>query len=219
MFELPSTKARLKKAEDKAIKIGQKDRRDAAKVRLSVHLPNSALEQFDPALRGILYGKGSPGEKAMRQAKVEGMEEVTDFPSLTRTGQNLMTLNWGEEQTGCELVIDYGAGKGSDIVLREGTTKSFKISLQEGGSVKVDFTVHAPTDGLSNEVLGKLHRLHETDVTITLKGPQIDQTSIDDVDTKPAGGGNVVTPIAALAGSVKREVDAANKPGSGKATA
>lgn len=228
MFTLPqSTKAKLQKIDDKAIKVGQKDSRPASILSLSVHLPNSALDMFGPGLRELLYGKGSPGEKALKQAKIEGVDEISDLPSLTRTGQNLLTLNWGEEQSGCNLVVDYGTGDAkSNIALKNGTTNGFKISLQEGGSVKIGFRFHAPVDHLGAEALGRLHLMHQRDVKITLVGPEVDQADIEDDDQDEGGsstppavksrrGGTVLTPIQALKNAEK--TGAAN--GSGKAAA
>lgn len=205
MFKLDTpTRAKLQKVDDKAIKVGQKDTKPAVILELSVHLPNSALEAFDPALRTLLYSKGNPGDKAMKQAKIEGIEEVSDLPALTRTGQNLASLSWGEEQSGCSLVIDYGTGDDrSNLTLKDGTTKKFRITLQDGGSVKIGFHFHAPVDTMSAEQLGKLHLMHQREVKIVLTPPKIEQADFvdeDDDSPTPTGGG-VVTPIQALAGA------------------
>lgn len=191
MFELKeSTKAKLKEAKDKAIKVGQKDLRDATMITLEHVLPNTALALFDPALRAILYGKGSPGEKSKKQARIEGLDMVQDLPALTQTGSALATLNWTKEQSGCTLTVERGLGDElSNLVFRDGTVKDVKLSLLEGGALRVRYKFHAPTDHLSEEQLGKLHRMHQRDVKVVLTGPQVDdsQGQIEDqADGDPA---------------------------------
>jgi hypothetical protein len=216
MFELKEpTSAKLKKAEDKAIKIGQKDLRAAALITLEHTLPNTALEMFDSELRQIFYGPGSPGEKGRKQAKFDGMDMVQDRPALTPTGQALATLNWGKEQTGCTLSIDQGTGgERANLTFKDGTFKDAKVSLLEGGAVKVRYKFHAPVDHLTASQLGQLHLLHQRDVKVTLTGPDVDgQTDIEDDEgggAAPDTGGGVpaakksgrrgstVTPIQAL---------------------
>lgn len=219
MFELKEpTSGKLKKAEDKAIKIGQKDLRAAALITLEHTLPNTALEMFDGELREIFYGPGSPGEKGRKQSKFEGMDMVQDRPALTATGQALATLNWVKEQTGCTLTIDQGVGDGrANLTLKDGTVKDTKVSLLEGGALKVRYKFHAPVDHLSAAQLGQLHLLHQHDVKVTLLGPQVDdsQTDVEDDEqpgaeagstppaTKGRRGGKTLTPIAALAKAAK----------------
>lgn len=217
MFELKQqTKAKLQKTDDKALKLGQKEHRPAVIVNLSVTLPNSALEMFDVALRAVLYGKGDPGAKQRKQSQFEGMDMVTDLPSLTKTGQRMSHLNWGEEQTGCTLTVDYGLGdERANIVLRDATTKDFKISLNEGGAIKVGFRVHAPVEHLSAEQLGRLHLMHQRDVKIVLEGPTVDQQQNieqggdEAEELQPPPAGNVNTPEKALAKAIGQH--AANK--------
>lgn len=187
MFELKEpTSGKLKKAEDKALKLGQKDLRAAALITLEHTLPNTALEMFDGELREIFYGPGSPGEKNRKQSKFEGMDMVQDRPALTPTGQALATLNWGKEQTGCTLTIDQGVGDShTNLVLKDGTVKDTKVSLLEGGAVKVRYKYHAPVDHLSAAQLGQLHLLHQRDVKVILLGPQVDEQK--DIEDGQAG--------------------------------
>lgn len=214
MFQLPDpTQAKLKEARDKGIKIGQRDLRHATCMLLEHVLPNTALEMFDPELRAILYGPGSPGEKVRKQKVLEGLDMVQDLPALTLTGAALATLNWTKEQSGCELTVKYGTGSDrSNLTFKDGTVKDVKLSLLEGGAVKVRYKYHAPDDHLTNDQLGQLHKMHQRDVTITLTGPQVDDSQQDIEDgasgeepagTPPPAGkrrrtGNALTPIKAL---------------------
>lgn len=193
------TRGKLQQVADKAIKVGQKDTKPAVIVTIAARLPNSALSMFDPALREILYSKAVPGEKARKQAQIEGIDEVSDRPALSATGAAIASIPWGKEQSGCVMTIDYGTGdERSNIVLKDGTAKGFKVALEEGGAINVRFQLHAPVDAMSAEQLGRLHLLHQRDVKFTLVGPKVEQSDIEDEDDVPAGGGSVVTPITAL---------------------
>lgn len=201
MFQLPQpTKAKLKKVEDKAIKVGQKDLRPAVLVTHETVLPNTALEMFGADLRSTFYGKGSPGAKGRKQAQLEGVDMVEDLPALTDTGAAVSELHWHKEQTGCTLTIDYGAGgERSNITLKDGTLmKRARLQLLEGGAIKITHRFHAPVEHLSAEQLGQLHLMHQRDVKITLHGPTIDdsQQVIGDAGGAEGddGGGEVVTP-------------------------
>lgn len=202
MFELKEpTRAKLRKVDDKAIKVGQKDTKLAAIFTLMVRMPNAALEMFDPALRAILYSAATPGEKVRKQAQIEGVDAVSDMPALTPTGSAIATIPWGKEQTGCTLAIEYGTGK--PILLPESTAKNFKITLEDGGAIKVNFQVHAPVEHLTAEQGWALHKMHQRDVKLTLVGPTINQADVEDEDTRPTTGGTV-TPLTALAAADKR---------------
>jgi hypothetical protein len=201
MFVLDQpTKAKLHKSDDKSIKVGQKDTKDAVIVNYMAVLPNTILDVLDPSgnLRAALYRQASAAEKAKRkQGSLDGVEEATE---LTETGVAIGTLPWSQEQTGCTLTIEHGLGGKSNLILKDGTSKTKKVALQEGGSVKVYAQFHAPTDHFSDEVLGKLHRLHQKEVKLLLEGPKVEQLDVEDEggSTAPAGTGNVVTPIKAL---------------------
>jgi hypothetical protein len=198
-FKTP-TRGKLRKIDGKNIEVG-KNSKLAQILTLMVRLPNSALEMFDPALRTILYSAASPGEAKRKQAQIEGVDAVSDMPALTATGSAIATIPWGKEQTGCTLTIERGAGDSSAIVLPEAVAKNFKITLEEGGSIKLNFQVHAPVEHLTPVQGWALTNMHQRDVKITLVGPTVAQLAIeDDADTElPAGAkGTVVSPITAL---------------------
>ncbi len=199
MFQLQGHKVRVMKIEPKKVKIGEGDR-DGIQITIKARLPNSALEMFDAtgALRHALYAAGNPGEKAMKQAKIDGVDAVSDTPALTSTGAAIKTIPWHTEQSGCTLTIDYGAGGKSNIVLEEGTTKQTTIKLLEGGTIEAKTMFHGPTDKLKEDQLGKIHRLHQKDVKVDLAGPSIDQQQLEEGDGAAPAAGSKVTPIGAL---------------------
>lgn len=206
MYRLTTpTKARLHEIKNKRIKLGQKGSKDGITINYMTVQSNTFLDVLDPSggLRKALYRQASAAEKAKikPQAGLEGME-VTDTPELTEAGKAIGAMPWVQEQTGCTFTIDYGVGGKSNLTVREATSTTQKVTLQEGGSVKVYAQIHGATDYMSDEQFGKLHRLHQSDPKVTLVGPQLDgQVDVEDGDddkATPTGGG-VVTPIAALA--------------------
>lgn len=193
MFELKDrTKAKMLSCADKAIKAGQTDTKPGVIVRVAVELSNDGLNIFDTSLLPLLYEKSG---KAAKQPGLEGIE----LPDLSRTGEKIAVIQWGEEQTGCSLLVDMGTGGKSNITLKDGTAKKYKIMLRQGG-IKVEFSYHASVDYLSAEQLGRLHLLHQHDVWITMLGPKLDQLQLagDQVVT-----GKKLTPEEAFAGSTQ----------------
>lgn len=219
---LTPTRAKFIEAKAKNLKIGEKDSRDGISIKLAMNLPNTALAMFDPALREVLYGAGSPGGKQRKQAELDGVEPASDRPALTRTGQHLRRWAWDEKQTGCTLTVDKGVG---GIVLSEGTVQGLVVSLNEGGTIRVQLEFHAPVDHLTPEQGWNLSKTRKQEVNITLAGPQVDQQDLEEEEddgeagaTPPAGkgrrGGTAITPIEAL-----KKADKAANSGQGKAAA
>jgi hypothetical protein len=195
MFQIPQpTTAKLVEAKSKYLQLGEKDGRDGISIKFSVNLPNSALAMFDPALREVLYGAGSPGAKQSKQAALDGVEPVTDRPALTRTGQHLHRWTWDDTQTGCTLFIDAGR---MPVELKDGTVKGMVVTLNEGGTIRVQFEFHAPVDHLTPEQGWNLAKTRKQEVTITLEGPAVNQLQADIEDEEEGE-----TPESALAGSL-----------------
>lgn len=206
MFQLPiPTRAKFIQATAKNLKIGEKDSRDGISIKLALNLPNTALTMFDPALREVLYGAGSPGEKQRKQAELEGVDPATDRPALTRTGQHLRRWAWDEKQVGCTLTVDKGVG---GIELPEGTVQGLVVSLNEGGTIRVQMEFHAPVDHLTPEQGWNLSKTRKQEVNITLTGPKVAQGEIaddEDQDDDAPTGGSVVTPIQALTSAAAKD--------------
>lgn len=210
------TKAKFIQATAKFLKIGDKDGRDGISIKLAINLPNTALSMFDPALREVLYGAGSPGEKQRKQAELDGVEPASDRPALTRTGQHLRRWAWDEKQTGCTLTVDKGVG---GIELSEGTVQGLVVSLNEGGTIRVQLEFHAPVDHLTPEQGWNLSKTRKQEVNITLVGPQVEQADIEDEDgdagsePAPARGRRKQTAITPIEALKKADKAAANTEG------
>lgn len=197
---------KLTKVEPFAIKLGQKQTLPAAKLRVMVTGPNKLLEQFDPALRAYLYEKAKAD--AVTQKTLDGIEVVSDLPTLREPGAKLGALKWDDEQTGCTFTIDHGIGGESNIVLRDCKASNWKIVPLDGGSVQVFFSLH--TGELGRDTLGDLDVLHQQDVRFELQAPEPAPAGdlIQDDEGTPAPG-EEYTPEKALADSVAEKGTAA----------
>lgn len=185
-FELiGKTRAKLCKVENQSKKMGQKELLPAIKIRIMATVPNTVLEMFDPTLRAFLYEKTAPSDKEQKQ--LEGIEVVTDMPQLRQAGVKLGALHWEDEQTGCTLVIDFGLGGDSNIVLGDCKVDNFKLVPKDGGTTQVFFTLFS-TD-VDRETLGDIGMLHQHEVEIELSAPKVaQQQALPETEATPAKG-------------------------------
>jgi hypothetical protein len=193
------TRAKLCKVENQSKKMGQKELLPAVKIRVMATVPNTVLEMFDPSLRSFLYEKNGQGAKEQKQ--LEGVEVVTDLPQLRQAGVRLGALHWTDEQTGCKLVIDYGMGGDSNIIIGDCKVDNFKLVPKDGGTTQVFFTLFS-TD-VDRETLGDVGMLHQHEVQIELTAPEVVQEQIKEEEPPAAKGKKgkpaPQTPEAALA--------------------
>lgn len=218
-FELISkTKATLVDIDIQSLKMGQTEVVPAVALSFKVTLANSALAMLDKALLTFLYAKGNSGAAA--QATLDGVEVVSEFPSLTPAAVMLGDLSpkEGNEQTGCKLHIHVGATGHADIKLVDGTATVKKISPKEGGAV--DFLVVFYTSDVDAEVLGELGVLKSHDLDIELAAPELisAQKRIDGATTADGKGTvaanpGTVTPIKGkkLTGKLGTDADQAER--------
>jgi hypothetical protein len=202
-FELiGKTKAKFTKVQPFCIKLGQKDTRPAAQLRVMATVSNAILDKFSPGLREFLFEKAKGSEKVQKQ--LDGVEVISDLPNLREPGVKLGALHWDDEQTGCTLVIDRAI---DPIRLPDCKIDKFKIASRDGGSVQVFFT--ATTGEIDRDTAGDLLLMHQADVVIELTAPEIisQQQDLDDADqetpeealAKTAGKGGRQTKAQALA--------------------
>jgi hypothetical protein len=179
-FELESmTKVRVLDVRTLAQKDRKPDELPGAQLLLQATLGAGVLAMFDGFLPGLLYRK--PREK--KQTELDGIESA----ELTSVGEHVKRLPWVYEQTGCEIIIDYGRGGSSNIVLSD--VKVHRVSMRpEQTGVVIQWTADAL--GLTDAVRGKLTGLKRTDIQMTMTAPEVDegdgQQSIEDT----AGPGN-----------------------------
>lgn len=205
---LSKTKAKCVNVTPQANKQGQKATLAGLSFRLEFVLSNTELDQVCPGMRQFLFTKPStaPADLKARQQAIDGVEPVSDLPSLSIAGQRMGTFEWGEEQTGCTFLVDRGLGEKakSNVKLEGCTAKKLQITAQEGGSWKGRLTVNtATTDELDDTTHGWLSKLKKREIWFTLEGPKVDTSQQQISDDADESQGGSVTPIKALAAAEK----------------
>ena len=206
------TKGKVTKVGGFTIKLGQKDTRPAAQLRIMATVSNAILDKFAPGMREFLFEKAKGSEKAQKQ--LEGVEVVSDLPILREPGAKLGALHWEDEQTGCTFTVDRAI---DPIVLRDCKVNKFKIVSKDGGTVQVFYTL---TSGeLDPETAGQVLLMNQQDILFELAAPQVVQQEIPQDQDSPEkamkrahgaeeeGGKprkSVAQKVAANAGRVKR---------------
>lgn len=201
-FELiGKTKAKFTKVMPFCIKLGQKETRPAAQLRVMATVSNAVLDKFSPGLREFLFEKAKGSEKVQKQ--LDGVEVLSDLPNLREPGVRLGALHWDDEQTGCTLIIDRAI---DPICLPDCKIEKFKIVSKDGGSVQVFFTV--TTGEIDRDTGGDLLLMHQAEVIIELTAPEIisqqqdleeEQETPEEALAKTAGKGVKQTKAQALA--------------------
>lgn len=206
------TKGKVTKVAGFTIKMGQKDTRSAAQLRVMATVSNSILDKFSAGMREFLFERAKSSEKVQKQ--LDGVEVVSDLPNLREPGVKLGALHWDDEQTGCTFTIDRAI---DPVLLKDCKISMFKIAPKDGGSVQVFFTL--TTGELDRETSGDLMLLNQREILFELTLPDLisQQKTLND-EEEPLGAkgegtsGKPLTPEEALAASAKHdEKPAANK--------
>ena len=145
----------------------------AVDLKCTMQSNNALLDLFHPKLRAALFCS-LPAEAAARRAAEDGQTEmslpVSDLPNIAFTKLKY-PVKWDLEATGYTCRIDHGLGGKSDIVLSLCTLKNFSFTPIEGGSVEAEFTISSAAD-IDERIAGKLSVMQQSDITLTLLGPQ-----------------------------------------------
>jgi hypothetical protein len=189
VFELSTmTKAKLIDIVVLSQKNRQPDENPGAKLTVELAVPNHLLSMFDGHLKGFLFVKangGSGGTGKDKQATLEGVEQVSDMPSLSGIGSHIGSIRWKEEMTGYELTIDQGLGtKRSNIEVGDCVLDGWKFTPKEGGTTLIK--VNVESSDVSESAFGKLAKLKSREIQMTLTPPEVAQEDIED----SAGPGN-----------------------------
>lgn len=145
-----------------------KERVAAISIGLYLVGPSSILDQFDTALRPMLYRKPqpTPGELPMEH---DGLTELR-FPFMRN-------FAWDRKAAGYMLRFHIGATGGEDVLLAECGLKDIRFVAQEGGSVGVGFKVTAhPKDEVDH---GKIAVRLQQEIFIDLTPPDHVPTLFD----------------------------------------
>lgn len=145
---------------------------DVAAIDLAISLKggNTLLDMIHPDLRLALFKPVTeqPGELSL---------PVDDLPSK-RFARLAPPVKFDSEQIGMTLKVAYGATGKADMVL--GAVKLSKLRVSdviEGGSVEIAFNLS--TTDVSEKIIGKLSLLQSHEISITLVGPEVDQSPAD----------------------------------------
>lgn len=152
------------------------DQNPGAALSFSMELSNNALSYFDGSLKSFLYTKSAASSAAPAQQGLEGVEQVSDLPNLTRGGIKMGKFNWNEDLYGYELVIDHGMGGKSNLELADCIVSNFKVEPKEGGTILLGFLLES--QDVPEKVFGKLATLKNREVQITLTAPEVKQESM-----------------------------------------
>ena len=179
-FELlGKQKATLVDVDIQSLKKGQTEVVPAVALTFKVTMANNALNMISKTLLAFLYAKGSASAKA--QGTLDGVDVISDMPTLTSEAENIGTLSWAPEQTGCKMAIYVGVSGDGDIRLKDGTVQIKKINPKEGGAV--EFTISFYTADVDAETLGELGVLKSHELDIELTTPELISAKQQDLVT------------------------------------
>lgn len=158
MLELTKQKCKMVHAHPRAELHGEETKL-AVDLKFQVSMSNDVLSEFDPKLKGALYGKGDSPQGELIQDK-------SHLPKLKFP--NMGAIKWGYESDGYELIVHYGIDGKSDIKLSDCGIDNFRFDCQEGGTVLMTFRVISHPNPNSTEC-GRLCDMisHMVDITLT----------------------------------------------------
>lgn len=173
----------------------------ALDLAITLTATNQVLDLIHHALRATLFcAQGAQG-KAPTQAEMD--LPVDDLPNV-RFPHLDYPVKYDSMLTGYTLTVDYGRGGEQNLRLKTCDIKTFKISPIEGGSVEVKFTVQC-ADGIDERIVGKLSMLQQSEISITLEGPEI----VEPATVKPR---RKKTTAAEAQQGIADAMEAADKP-------
>ena len=169
------TKAKITDVVVLSQKNREPDANPGAALTFAMELSNNALSYFDGSLKSFLYTK-SAASSAPAQQGLDGVEQISDMPNLTKGGIKMGKFHWNEDLSGYSLVIDHGMGGKSNLDIADAIVSNFRIEPKEGGTIQVGFLVES--QDVPEKVFGKLATLKNREVQITLTAPEVKQDSI-----------------------------------------
>lgn len=187
MFELSQpTKAKLIEFRTLSKKNRPADETPGVKLVIEQQLPNTYLDFFDTKFRLAMYEKAA-GAKAA-QGTLEGVEAVSDTPSLTQLGQKLGKVTWHHELTGyaVNIVRGIGAGKNAKVELNDAVLSNWRITCKDGGTFIGRYDIEA--GNVPGHAWEAFAELKSRDFELTAKAPEITQQEIERDAIPPAPG-------------------------------
>lgn len=130
-------------------------------LKVSCELSNTALNMFHDHLLDAFY-KVDP--EAAQQDMIDDMKHHKTLLKFLK----LSTLAWGHEMVGCGVVIGWGIGGNSDVILDGCKVDKFKFDLKEGGTLGLTFRIIAHP---AEDEIGKLYSLLAQEITLSINPP------------------------------------------------
>ena len=206
-FEIPEfTSVMLNHTNSRMQKHGEENV-PALDLAITLTATNHMLDLIHHALRPTLFcAQGAQGRQPTQAEMDLPVDELpnTRFPHLD------YPIRYDAMLTGYTLTVDYGRGGESNLRLKTCDIKTFKITPIEGGSVEVKFTVQC-ADGIDERIVGKLSMLQQSEISITLDGPEI----VEPANVTPIKRGRKKTTAAEAQASIADALEAAAPKGLG----
>lgn len=171
---LTLTKAKLNSVNVRSEKHGP-ELVPAVDLKIAIDASNDILDKFHVDLKSSLYFKAQDDE----QETLDGIDPVTSLPNL-RFPKLDGPLKWDTMGAGYTLMIDWGLGGDSNLVMSGCEINNFAFSPKEGGTVEL--TLRVQISGIEEAIIGKLATLVQHDIHITLTAPT--PADVEDL-TKP----------------------------------
>lgn len=186
MFSVTDQLAKIVSCTNVSEKHG-KERVPALSIGFYLVGPSRTLDQFDAALRTMLYRKPqpAPGDLPLEDTNEE-LSELR-FPFMRN-------LAWDRKYSGYLLRIHIGATGSEDVLLADCGLKDIRFAAQEGGSVGIGFKITAhPKDEIDH---GKVATRLQQEMIITLSPPDkmpdlFDQDDDQDDERDPFEGSDL----------------------------
>jgi hypothetical protein len=150
-----------------------KERVAAISIGLYLVGAGTMLDQFDSALRPMLYRKPQPSPGALPLEYDDNVLTELRFPFMRN-------LAWDRKYAGYLLRFHIGATGSEDVLLAECGLKDIRFVAQEGGSVGIGFKVTAHPNSEVDH--GKVAVRLQQEILITLTPPDVMPTLFDQQD-------------------------------------
>jgi hypothetical protein len=168
MFGLDKSNAQITHLNLRAEKHGDGNE-PACDIKVSVDIPAERLDDIHPGLCESLYRKPSAGDQ-MPLVEV-GKKPPAGFTVVRHPG--LEPLQLKQKFPGYELRVrapSEDADEDGELFFADGEVKNFTITVHEGGTTNVKFSVGTHVD--EDDIAGLLPFLRDPDAVITLTPPK-----------------------------------------------
>lgn len=158
MFALKNQTAKLSNLNIRAELHGDSTK-VATDLKLEIKMPNTVLDEFDPALLSALYR--APDEPGSQGELDPNYLPKLKFPQMG-------AIKWGWEGAGYATTVHYGVTGKQDVLMLQTEVDGFRFDCQDGGTVAICFRVVAHPQP---EEIGLLSELIQSEISITLEPP------------------------------------------------